>query len=181
MSKKKEKSIAQEVEEELARLSPEEASGSDGSKSVKSFFEEMLRQQAVQNASILKSMHDTSHSMVAAVKEAVAKKPAPPVIDGSLYDPGAPNPLDTIEDASSEEEADFEGWDFAPSGKVADTVIPESHDIAAASSSSQINLDDDLFQAYSQMPNWNPAQEILMWLRAICNKEVPPTVSKEIF
>ena len=148
MSKKpKEKSIPQEVEEELVRLSSGDSN--NGSSSAKDFFEEMLRQQAIQNATLLKSMQDASLSLVSAVKEAVTVKPAPPAItppaiDGSLYDPAA-NPLETIEDATSDEEADFEGWDFAPSGKVSDGITAEAQ--GSASTSKQVDLDDDLFMA----------------------------------
>ena len=72
----------------------------------------------------------------------------------------------------------FEGWDFAPSGKVSDGITAEAQD--SASTSKQIDLDDDLFMAYNQMPNWDPAQKIFSWMKTVCDKEVPPAVTKEI-
>ena len=196
MSKKKEKGIQQEIEEELARLSSSEKNGNTNNNSnstsssgittspIKDFFGELLRQQAQQNEQLLKSMNDTSQSMVAAVKAAVTSNSNPaPVLDGNLYaPPEAPNPaVDLMDESESEGENDFRGWDFAPSGHVSQREeISGTTEAQGTSTGSakHVDLDDELFQAYNQLPNWTPAPEILVWLKAICDKEVPTTVTK---
>ena len=123
-------------------------------------------------------------NVAAAVHEAVSKihSNPTPVLDGNLFaPPEAPIP-ENIED-SSDEENDFEGWEFTPSGHVAhgEEVSGPQEASGSASAGTPVDIDDELFQAYNQLPNWNPATDILVWLRAICDKEVPPSVTKEIF
>ena len=182
--------MQQEIEEELARLGSEKSNGDSGSttaetSTIKDFFGELLRQQAQQNSQLLKSLNDTSKNVAAAVHEAVSKihsnNPAP-VLDGNLFaPPEAPIP-ENIED-SSDEENDFEGWEFAPSGHVSHGEEFSGPQQASGSTSAgtPVDIDDELFQAYNQLPNWNPATDVLVWLKAICDKEVPPSVTKEIF
>ena len=88
-----------------------------------------------------------------------------------------------MEDSSSKEENDFEGWEFAPSGHVSHGDEPSGPQQASGSASAgtPVDIDEDLFQAYNQLPNWNPAPDILIWMNAICDKEVPTSVTKEIF
>ena len=182
--------MQQEVEEELARLSSEKSNGDSGSSSaevsIKELFGEMLRQQAQQNTELLKSLNDTSKNVAAAVQEAVSKihkKPAP-VLDGNLFAPPEAPISEQLEDYSSEEENDFEGWEFAPSGHVShgdEASGPQQASGAASAGTPPVDIDEDLFQAYNQIPNWNPAPDILNWMNAICDKEVPPSVTKDIF
>lgn len=185
--------MQQEIEEELTRLSSEKSNGDTGSSpaesscsSIKDFFGDLLKQQAQQNSQLLKSLNDSSKNMAAAVHEAVSKIPihkSAPVLDGNLFaPPEAPN-TENLADSSSEEENDFEGWEFTPSGHVSHGDEPSGPHQASGSTpaGTQVDIDDDLFQAYNQLPNWNPAPDVLIWLKAIGDKEVPPSVTKEIF
>ena len=190
MSNKKKVGMQQEIEEELARLSSEKSNGDTGSSpaeaSIKDLFGEMIKQQAQQNSDLLKSLNENSKNVAAAVQEAVSKlhfkKPAP-VLDGNLFAPPEAPISEQVEDSSSEEENDFEGWEFAPSGHVSHGDEPSGPQQAsgAASAGTPVDIDEDLFQAYNQLPNWNPAPDILIWMNAICDKEVPTSVTKEIF
>ena len=38
-----------------------------------------------------------------------------------------------------------------------------------------------MFQAYNQQPNWNPANEVMAWLKTVKDKEVPANIAKENF
>ena len=189
MSNKKKVGMQQELEEELTRLSSEKSNGDSGSSpaevsSIKDFFGDLLKQQAQQHSQLLLSLQDSSKNMAAAVHEAVSKMPIQksPVLDGNLFaPPEAPIPENL--DSSSEEENDFEGWEFAPSGHIShgDEASRPQQASGSTSAAPPIDLDDDLFQAYNQLPNWNPAPDILVWLKAIGDKEVPPSVTKDIF
>ena len=57
---------------------------------------------------------------------------------------------------------------------------PTSEPAAVPSTSAEVPIDNQLFQGYSQMPNWNPASQVLTWFASINNKEVPSQVSKDL-
>ena len=196
-SKKKDKVLQQEVVEELDRLSGCEPSSPAKDSSLKNLFGDMMRQQAQQHSQMLqtlKSINDSSQSscqaMVHAVQERVKSVPekSPSPVPSDLYSPQDPITCeDQEEEASSDEEQDFEGWEFTPSGKVSDKEkeptqeTPSSPKACSSNTDKIIELDDGLFQAYNQMPNWKPAPEVINWLKAVCDKEVPPAATKEIF
>ena len=80
----------------------------------------------------MQSINDHSQSScqasVHAVQEAIVKsvpETAPISMNGDLYSPQDPIAYeDQEEEASSDEENEFEGWEFTPSGKVSDKEIP---------------------------------------------------------
>ena len=202
MSKKKEKSIVQmEVEEELASAAKELEEGSPPANKaqkldqpdIKDLFSEMIRQQAITNSQIVKSLQDTQKSgqaVVSAVQSlqhqqaSTARNPLP----------ANPNLIQLDESPESEdgdistdegEDYEFEGWDIPPSQPnattpEAPTPEPTAVPTAVASTSAEVPIDQHLFQGYSQMPNWNPAIQVLTWFSSVNNKEVPSQVSKDL-
>ena len=186
MSKKKEKSILQvEVEQELSRASASGDTGTPCAPDLKSFLEDMLRQQAHQHSQLLSAMKDntesSSQAVLSAVQDVLQVQPTGPVTASELFNPQE-DPFVELEDCSSDEEHDFEGWPN-PSGKVSSqqTTPLEVPGTSHSASKSTEDFDDGLFQGYNQKPNWDPADEVIVWLKTICDKEVPSNVSKEIF
>ena len=127
MSKKKEKSVLQvEMENELSRASGD--SGSALGPELKSFFDDMLRQQASQHSQLINVIKDntetSSQAVLTAVQEAFipAQPPSGPAnTTPDLFTP-AEDPFVELEDCSSaEEDYDFEGWQN-PSGKISSEV-----------------------------------------------------------
>ena len=80
-------------------------------------------------------------------------------------------------DTSSDE---FEGW-LPCSGKVSSTQAPlQKSQQPTTSKPSGANLDQDLFNIYGLEENWELAEDLIIWLKSICNKEVPDSVLKEL-
>lgn len=182
MSKKKEKSVLQvEVEEELSRASGD--TGPPWAPELKNLFENMLSQQAHQHSQLLSVIKDNTESSSQAVLTAVQDafqpvQPTGPATAPELFNP-TEDPFVELEDCSSgDEECDFEGW-LNPSGKVSSQKA--APDVPGTSKINSEDLDDGLFQGYTQLSNWTPANEVMVWLKTICDKEVPTNVSKEIF
>ena len=202
-AKKKEKSVVQmEVEDELARAAKELEAGLPPASSsaqkpdqsdFKDLFTEMLRQQALTNSQIVKSLQDTQKSgqaVVSAVQSLqqatlVNKTPMPANPNANAN----PNIIQLDESpgesegylSSDDEDYDFEGWDIPASQPSAPTPeAPPPEPAAVPSTSAEAPIDDQLFQGYSQMPNWNPASQVLTWFASINNKEVPSQVSKDL-
>ena len=119
MSKKKEKSVLQvEVEQELSRASSD--MGPPWAPDLKNLFEDMLRQQAHQHSQLLSVIKDntesSSQAVLTAVQDAFQVQPTGPATAPELFNPPE-DPFVELEDCSSDEEHDFEGW-LNPSGKV---------------------------------------------------------------
>ena len=121
MSKKKDKSLLREVENEINRLTVEheaEVHNEDSPPDLKVLLGEMLKQQQQQHADLLRSISESSQagcrSMVSAIKEVM--KPvtpiAPPPPEPRLDTETPPPSLFEAEDESSVEDFDFDGWDI---------------------------------------------------------------------
>ena len=198
MSKqKKEKAVIQaEIEEELARASRELVGPStsdnnnnnnngNNNSDIKDIMAEMLRQQAITNNQIMKSLQDTQKSgqaVVSAVKglsqTTSTAIPNPLVVNASPH-----RDSEEMSSSSEDEDNDFEGWDI-PAGQAPIPVPPDVVDTSATTSNPPKNppvaMDEDLFQGYTMTPNWVLASEVTSWLSSVNSKEVPTQVSKEI-
>ena len=127
---------------------------------------------------------------------------APAVVRG-LYTPSSMSAIDAVGDweevegdgdgdgHSSDEDQDFEGWSFTPSGKSSSAppseapVAPPVEGTLPSTSASAVPtvppvLDDELFNVYGLPMNWTLAPELMSWLKAVCSKEVPFTVVKQV-
>ena len=198
MSKKKEKSLLKEVEEEIHRLSEHEGdmAGPDPPAGFRDFMGEMLRQQQQQHVDLLRTITESSQAgcraMVDAVKE-VVRPVLPPVAPPpeSRTDAVSPPSLFDDEDESSIDDFDFTGWDIPQSGQAQEirepiVQMPSSStsrsapvDMPAQDNDPPI-LDSGLFHEYDNVPNWHPPQDLLIWFKDIENKEVPAKAVKDI-
>ena len=97
---------------------------------------------------------------------------------------------DEIEDVSSDEDLEFEGFSFPPpSGRSSSQIDPKSLTQPSTSAQPQptpqqqaVNpsFDEDLFNAYGAQANWQLASELIAWIQTICNQEIPPEVLKDL-
>ena len=99
-----------------------------------------------------------------------------------------------MEDVSTDEEMDFDGFSFPPpSGKSTTPKVnpvnisqPSTSAQPKPSSNSQApqapnpSIDEDLFNAYGLHTNWHLASELVAWIQTICNQEIPPEVLKDL-
>ena len=199
MSKKKEKSLLKEVEEEIHRLSEHEGDvpGPDPPAGFRDFLGEMLKQQQLQHVDLLRTITESSQAgcraMVDAVKE-VVRPVLPPVAPPPEARTDAVTPPPSLfeeEDESSDDDFSFDGWDLPQSGQAQEirepvvqlpstsTTRSAPADVPAQESGPPV-LDSGLFHHYDNEPNWHPPQDLLVWFKDIENKEVPAKTVKDI-
>ena len=205
MSKKKEKSLLREVEEEIHRLSEHEGDspGPESPADMKEFMGQLLKQQHQQHVDLLRTITESSQSNCRAVVDAVKEivQPVPPPV---APPPVAPPPVARTDaetppqrlfdegDESSDEEFDFTGWDLPQSGQAQEIYEPvvQIPSTSASTRSAPVEnpaqenappiLDSGLFHDYENEPNWHPPLDLMVWLKDIENKEVPAKSVKDI-
>ena len=200
MSKKKEKSLHREVEDDIARLSEGHEGSPEDPPGLRDFLTTMMQQQQLQHTELLKSLSSSSQSNCLAVVTAVTDslrevriQPSRPPIQAPTVLPPCPPPSAVEEDDySSDDDFEFLGWNLPQSGQVANDLsgpivhLPGTSAEAAPAVTPQNVaaappvLDEGLFMTYEKQPNWNPPQDTFTWLKAVIDKEVPPATCKEI-
>ena len=186
---------AQAVEDEIAMLAGESsssASAPEGS-GMESMFASFLKAQESHNALV----RQQNQALLSAVQKVASPSPQqvqkapvcasqPDVLRqhlrpaGISLDPGLGGWEEVEDEGLDDEELDFDGWSFPPSGSCATSDAAEVSAPVESAPGSQENvpLDEGLFQLYGLPENWALASEIADWLPTAANKNVPKEVLK---
>ena len=227
-----ESEIAQLAGETSGTSRPAQPTEAETWQAIRSMFSDFLKEQDLRQAQLVSglsaSASQTQKEVLAAIADAISCPPPQQAPTGAacssqpegsfakqnLFSPSLENEVEGDwevvegdEASSGDEDDDFEGWEFAPSGKAsvpvtsqpvqqssalsapneqastsASPVVPPASSVppATAVPAPQVELDDELFNVYGLPVNWKPASELVAWLQQICNKEVPFSVLKEV-